>query len=117
MSSKETADLVDETGRNSRDPKHAPIPLPATSFNVDDLSRGLNAAVNGAAAKRDDAFAAAIENAAVDKDLLKAVDGAAQPGYEQVDVEHPELGITEQARVYKAGKDTESAVTDAPGKE
>jgi hypothetical protein len=117
MSTKETADLVDETGRNSLDPKHAPQSLPAASFDVEALNKGFNAAVRGAEAKRDDAFAAAIVEAAIDKSQLEAVDPAAQPGYELVDVKHDELDITEQARVYKPGEEAESAATDAPVKE
>jgi hypothetical protein len=123
MSGKENADLVDETGRNSLDPKHAPQSLPATSFDVVALQKGLETAVKGAEKNREANVASAIENAAADKDLLKAVDGAAQIGYELVEVKRDDItpphadDVVEEVRVYKPGKEAETAATDAPNQE
>lgn len=117
MTEKELNELVDGETRTSRDPKHAPLSLPAGSFDVDALKAATNKAVTGAAAKRDEAIDKAIKDAAAETTNLDSVDTAAQAGYEQVEIENKALGVTEKARVYNPGKEAESTATDAPVKE
>ncbi len=117
MNKKEQEKLVDAVARTSLDPKHAPLNLPAGSYDVDALKAETNKAVNGAADKRDAAINDAVKSAAAETTNLEVVDTAAQAGYELAEVKHEELGITEQARVYKPGKEAESAATDAPVQE
>lgn len=115
MSVEKKETLTDPTGRVSLDEKHAPVPLPATSYDIEVLTKGLNASVSGAAGKREETRVAAIENAAADKARLVPIDPAAQEGFAIVKTENAELGVEEQLRVYKPGSEAAtSATTDAP---
>jgi hypothetical protein len=114
MSGKENAELVDQTGRHSLDPKQAPIVVPAGSYDVDDLKKGLNAVSRSAPDKRADTLDKAFEEAKSKDTDLGTVDGAAQADYEIISVKHPILDITEELRVYKPKTD-EAVAADSTG--
>lgn len=98
--SADSANVNDEPA--SENPKLAPIVLPAGSYDVDDLKKGLNAVSRSSAAKHDETLANALDNAKADGTVLEQVDRAFQEGHEVVEVEHPLLGIKENLRVYTA---------------
>lgn len=113
MSDKDdTADLVDETGRNSLDPKHAPVVLPPGGFDVTDLQKGLEKAVKGKADRRDGLIQEAVQGAAAEDTVLEQRDAASVPGYTMIEVEHAELGVTERTTVFdqKAWDEAQAAV-------
>jgi hypothetical protein len=105
MSGKDKAELVDQTGRHSLDPKLAPIPLPAGSYDVEVLLKGLNEVGRSSPEKRDETLDKALKAAAGEGTVLDVADPASQPGYEVVELEHDVLeGVTENVRVYVAPK-------------
>ena len=97
MSEKE---LVDEAGLSSLDPKHAPVSVPAGSYDVDALAKGLDTAAEEDAEKQDAARQKALEGALGEGTVLGGADGAAQPDDIIVQAKHPVLGIEENLRVY-----------------
>lgn len=99
MSGTEEPALVDATGRNSTNPKNAPISLPPRSYDIDQLHKGLNPTARAKLSRRDGLIAATLEEGAVDG-TLKAQPRAAMPNHRFVDVENKELGITERTQVY-----------------
>jgi hypothetical protein len=80
------------------DPNHQPVSLAAGSYDYDALKKGLDTAAKG----KPDAYQ---EN--VDKTLADASsnvhthnDARTIPGYEFVDVENKDLGVTENVQVF-----------------
>lgn len=91
-------DLVDETGTKSLDPKHAPISLPARSFDIDELQKGFEKVVDGKAEKRTDLIHAALTKAVTGD--LEAADNTLMPGYERVEIENRVTGNVETTVVF-----------------
>lgn len=104
------ADLVD--GRSSRDVKLAPIVLPAGSYDMDELQKGLGAVSRSSAANRDKTLTEALAAAAAEGTVLEQVDPASQPGHQVFEVENEDLGITETLRVYVPEPDEAAAAAD-----
>jgi hypothetical protein len=118
MSGKDKAELVDQTGRNSLDPKSAPIPLPAGSYDIEALNKGFGAVSRASAENRDKAIEEALNSAKAEGTVLDAVDPAAQPDYVTVELAHPVLeGVTENVRVYEAPKGEAAAAKPETTKE
>ncbi len=85
---KDDTPLVDEDGRNSLDPKHAPVSLPPGSFDIDDLKAGLEKAVKAKKPEdRDGLVQDAILAAAAEGTDLSARDPSAMVGFRMVEVE------------------------------
>jgi hypothetical protein len=93
--------LVDEAGLNSLDPKHAPITLPAGSYDFDTLVKAGEKVVDADPDKRDESVRAALIEAAPAGASIDAHDSAAQEGFETHAVEHPTIdGLVEQRSVF-----------------
>ena len=112
-----TDKLTDETGTRSLDPKHAPVSLPAGSYDFAKLTGALEKAVTAPADKRDDRVQAALEHAiAGGADALKGRDPAAQTGFTTVEVDHPtDAARTETISVFSPDQEKadEKAATAA----
>jgi hypothetical protein len=118
MSGKDKAELVDQTGRSSLDPKLAPIPLPAGSYDIETLTKGLNEVGRASADNREKTLDEALNKSKAEATVLEVQDPASQPGYETVEVKHAELeGVTENLRVYVAPKGEADAAKPETTKE
>jgi hypothetical protein len=112
--------LTDETGRNSADPKHAPVSLPAGSYDVDKLDKGLGQVVKAKPEERDGVIHDVLTEAFAGETLDRG-DPALAPGFKRVEVAHPELdGVKENAVVFDEKldeKERERAAGEAEARE
>lgn len=100
MSGKEKASLVDQAGRNSLDPKFAPIGLPAGSFDIEELAKQLDKVVDAPQEKRNETVADALRAAAAEGTVIDQADRDIAPGFKAVEVENKDLGIVERTTVF-----------------
>jgi len=97
------------------DINNRPVSLPAGSFDVGVLGKGLEKAAKGAASKYEGAVEAALAEAGGAETSVP--DKRDIPGYVFQDVENKDLGITEQVQVYKPRLDPDPQPADAQSDE